>query len=198
MTITLGIRSFDSPLAPKIASHEARLLLRAMLEGIGISPDLRIETEENGRPYLCLTAEHPQVDFNLSHAGRYVACALAVADPQDGIPPRVGVDIEVPHRRLTPEKLAERFFAPAEIALLKECGFSTAQFLGIWTKKEAFLKFTGKGLAGNLQKTNTTQPDRLSPPVKFASYSLPNDPEAHITLCIPVSAKAPETLCVFN
>ena len=190
MTVTLGIHKLDTVPTRQVASEKARALLSAMLRDSGIEAPipLPIETGENGRPYL--TLENASVDFNLSHAGHYVACVLAVADRDDETP-RVGVDVEIPHERTDPERLARRFFAPAEIRFLEENGFSGESFLRVWTAKEAYMKFTGMGLSGGMQKTDTTAPESLSPVAVIARYPL--DTELAIcSVAAPPSATLPQ------
>lgn len=79
--------------------------------------------------------------FNLSHSGDYVVCAVG-----DG---EVGADIQkwVPYK----ERTAERFFAPTEWKLLQELPASqrTELFYRLWSRKEAYGKYTGQGI-GNV------------------------------------------------
>lgn len=76
--------------------------------------------------------------FNLSHSGDYVICAVG-----DG---EVGADIQkwVPYK----ERTAERFFAKEEWKLLQETEESerTELFYRLWTRKEAYGKYTGQGI----------------------------------------------------
>lgn len=76
--------------------------------------------------------------FNLSHSGEYVICAVG-----DG---EVGADIQkwVPYK----ERTAERFFAPEEWKLLQELDEPrrTEMFYRLWTRKEAYGKYTGQGI----------------------------------------------------
>ena len=193
MNVTVALRVFPAPLAPRDASTEARRLLAELLHAKGI-PDtlpLTLRKADNGRPYLPDTS----VDFNLSHAGRYVVCAIAAPDASEP-PIRIGVDLEIPHRAVSPERLARRFFAPAEQELLRRDGFSLSTFLRIWTQKEAFLKLTGEGLSGGLARTDTTDPTHLTPPVHFTAYPVPGDPTACLTLCLPLDCPAPTALRV--
>ena len=62
----------------------------------------------------------------------------------------VGVDVER-LRKVNPG-LAERFFSPDEVAMLKALSpeKQTEQFIQLWTLKESFLKAIGRGLTRNL------------------------------------------------
>ena len=106
----------------------------------------------HGKPYL---TSHPALEISLSHAGHMALCAISEQE--------VGADIQ-DHRPLSEERmmqLARRFYAPEEQALLETAGAaassppgapapSNAQkelFFRIWAAKEAYAKYTGKGLA---------------------------------------------------
>ena len=81
------------------------------------------------------------IDFNLSHAGSFVVLALSTT--------RVGVDVEVTNRTTDWHAIARRFFSPVEFAAIEACdeaGRRTA-FFRAWTRKEAFVKALGTGLA---------------------------------------------------
>ena len=83
-----------------------------------------------------------RVTFNLSHSGGLLLIAIASAS-------RVGVDIE--YIRCQPDyaDLARHFFSTAEVewlAALPSHLYAEA-FLSCWTKKEAYLKARGEGLA---------------------------------------------------
>jgi 4'-phosphopantetheinyl transferase len=85
--------------------------------------------------------------LSLSHAEGLVAAAAARGAA-------VGVDVEPRARRVPAAALARRFFAPAEaraLAGLPE-GERRARFLALFTLKEAWLKATGRGLAGGLAR----------------------------------------------
>ena len=87
-----------------------------------------------GKPEIPNFPKH----FNLSHSGDYVVCGVSDGD--------VGVDIQkwVPFK----ERTAERFFAPEEWQLLQETGEAkrTEWFYRLWTRKEAYGKYTGQGI----------------------------------------------------
>ncbi|MDE6625925.1 MAG: 4'-phosphopantetheinyl transferase superfamily protein [Lachnospiraceae bacterium] len=77
--------------------------------------------------------------FNLTHSGEYAA--LAVSDQV------VGIDIE--YKKKNALKIAKRFFCPEEYEIILAAGDVKAQeqlFLEYWTMKEAYVKYSGKGL----------------------------------------------------
>ncbi|MES2822677.1 MAG: 4'-phosphopantetheinyl transferase superfamily protein [Pseudomonadota bacterium] len=107
---------------------------------------LTLTTEANGKPYLT-NAPLPIV-FNLSHSHNMAILAV-------GMDHAVGVDIEITTRRRSQHSIAERYFHPTETATFKQLA-DTEQckyFFQLWTLKEAFLKATGAGISGGLDKT---------------------------------------------
>ncbi len=95
---------------------------------------------DKGKPYL----ENVPLYFNLSHSGDYVLCAVSGRE--------VGADIQ----KIQPVdvmKLARRFFSEPECRTLERCENEQERqwvFLRLWTRKEAWGKFTGEGVAAAL------------------------------------------------
>lgn len=91
-----------------------------------------------GKPYLAGIGLH----FNLSHSDDTLL--LAVCNFAD-----IGVDLEVIKPRHHLENLVERCFSPRESAYWHALsGEERLQvFFRLWTKKEAFVKAVGRGLA---------------------------------------------------
>jgi 4'-phosphopantetheinyl transferase len=131
-----------SALAASLCAFECLLELCAEH---GIAPGaISIAKTELGRPYF---SSHPNVDFNVSHTDRYVAVALATDAGE-----RVGIDVEDALRLCKKdgadiEKIAERFLCTNELAEFKKIGSSADKFIELWTRKEAYLKYTGEGIA---------------------------------------------------
>ncbi|WP_363350996.1 4'-phosphopantetheinyl transferase superfamily protein [Methylocystis echinoides] len=120
----------------------AHALLRAELSrrAGGAPQDWRFAAAERGKPFL---VDPPQdLRFSMTHTRGMVAVALA-----EGV--EIGVDVEPAHRRAESMKLAERFFAPEEAALLRALEGEARRdaFFAIWTLKEAVVKATGEGLS---------------------------------------------------
>jgi 4'-phosphopantetheinyl transferase len=110
------------------------LLQKAVAQSYGIHGPLAIKVGMDGKPWL---RDYPEICFNLSHSGHYVACGL-------GSRP-VGVDIQKMERPNL--KLARRFFAPSEADWLwaLPAEKQTRGFCDLWALKEAYIKYTGKG-----------------------------------------------------
>lgn len=119
----------------------AGLLLYYGLHICGIPFDeITVQRGRDGKPYLM---EYPDFQYNLSHAGDYVA---AVFDGK-----AVGIDIEQDSR--CREQIAKRFWMPEEYAYLMEAGEQAEReerFGRIWTRKESYIKATGAGMRQGL------------------------------------------------
>lgn len=116
-----------------------RACLRSALAGLtGRAPrELRFRYGKHGRPFL-----PGGPSFSLSHSGD----AALVAVTRGG---RVGVDVERVRPVARMDAVAARRFAPAERAWLAAApaGGRAEAFFRIWTRKEAFAKALGGGLA---------------------------------------------------
>lgn len=104
--------------------------------------DLRFSLSARGKPSL---DEPTCLRFNLSHSrslGLLVVCA-----GQD-----VGIDLEAGRDEADTAGIARRFFTPGEAARLQALPEEQhrAAFYTCWTRKEAYLKGRGEGLAVSL------------------------------------------------
>jgi len=90
-------------------------------------------------------------DFNLSHTHEQALCAVTLGRA-------VGVDVESLRAMGDAERIIERFFSPREQAdfLALSAADRPAAFFRAWTRKEAFLKATGTGLATQLDSFDVT------------------------------------------
>lgn len=122
----------------------AHALVRVLLSSQAPRPpeDWRFAANAHGRPEVAGEPGVPPLRFNLSHTRGLVAVAVTLTHD-------VGIDAEAIEPRRLRMALAERFFAPAEVALVKalpEAERAEALF-ALWTLKEACLKAMGRGLA---------------------------------------------------
>lgn len=121
--------------------------------------ELEFATTSKGKPYLVTDST---LQFNLSHSRDLILYAITHNRA-------VGLDVEYLRELPNAVKIAQRFFSPEEAELLSnfpQNKQSLAFFQG-WTSKEAFLKATGEGIAGNLGRVkvelNPSLPPRLLP-----------------------------------
>lgn len=117
----------------------------ALLKRVLGSPEFQVGQKENGKPYI---KDREDFHYNLSHSGRYVVIAWGGAE--------VGVDVQQQDAAVNMEAIAGRFFTADEQAYI---GTDLLRFYEIWTKKESYLKYTGKGLQTDLRSFSTLIPD---------------------------------------
>ncbi len=172
---------------------------------------LNILRDASGKPRA---AGAPELDFSVTHTGDWWICAVGRAE--DG---PFGIDAELRRRSVRkPDTLSRRFFRPQRSPF---CQFSVrerehsytglfrnrssggternadaekeSRFLKIWVRKEAYLKYTGAGLAGGMsgftvslcltQEQNREKSDGIceDPLVEFQSLNLSG--ELYAVLC---------------
>ena len=129
----------------KLRSLFAELLIRYEISEKLDADFKKLEFEKNefGKPFL---VGQDGYDFSVSHSAGAVAFA--------GGNFAVGADIE----RIRPRKrlISERFFAKNEIDFIEKSENSDEAFFEIWTKKEAYSKMLGKGLAAGFNSFDVT------------------------------------------
>ena len=93
----------------------------------------------HGKPAL---ADEDAIRFNLSHSDGIALYAIARGR-------EVGIDVERIRRDLAVAEIAERFFSPREGAMLRTLPgeLQRQAFFRGWTRKEAYIKARGDGLA---------------------------------------------------
>jgi len=104
-----------------------------------------------GKPALARQYHLKQVEFNLAHSKALALLAIARACP-------VGIDVE--WIRDLPDfcELVERFFSPRECEAFAELSNpqKPVAFFNLWTRKEAWLKATGAGIAHYLKRVEVS------------------------------------------
>jgi len=114
------------------------LLLREGLWNFGYALESDVFLDYFGRPYV----DH-EVDFNISHSGGCVVCALT----SEG---RLGIDIE----EIKPIDFSDlkSSMSSAQWERINESENIYASFYDFWTIKESTLKADGRGLSFPLEK----------------------------------------------
>lgn len=133
----------------RIRYHNAHTALRQILARYtGLEPQtLQFHTNAYGKPSLVNALP---VEFNLSHSNSFALVSIHSSP--------VGIDIEHLRADFDVLALAQRYFAPAETALVNA---NPERFFEFWTRKEAFIKAIGMGVSFPLQKFDTCT-DRIN------------------------------------
>jgi 4'-phosphopantetheinyl transferase len=122
----------------------ARGLLRTILgRYLDEEPSqLRFRYGPHGKPALSRVFGKETLSFNLSHS--HGLALFAVSRGRE-----LGIDLEYIQAHLADDQIAERFFSPREVELLRGLPKDVQReaFFIFWTRKESFIKATGKGLS---------------------------------------------------
>jgi 4'-phosphopantetheinyl transferase len=125
--------------------------LRTLLGGyLGLPPgEVRFSYGPRGKPFLA--GSPPPLYFNLSNSHE-----LALVGFLRGA--EIGVDVEFLKPMPDLEKIAERFFSASERTALRQLPEHQKHegFFNCWTRKEAYLKAVGEGLAAPLNSFDVT------------------------------------------
>lgn len=140
----------------------ARGVLRILLgDYLRTAPEaLTFEYGSHGKPVLA-DAYRGAITFNVSHSGELAAYAFSTRGD-------LGIDIEAIRPMPDAEDIAARFFSSREVARLRALPpeARTAAFFRCWTRKEAYIKAVGDGLARPLDAFDVTfapdEPARLT------------------------------------
>lgn len=112
--------------------------------------NIEIIKTKKGKPYFkCIT----DLFFSISHSKGLTVVALGESE--------VGIDVE--KVRKADLRITKRFLKE-EADYITETDFDH-RFFEVWTKKEAYLKYTGYGLSGGLDSVNV-----LKLPIKTFDY----------------------------
>ncbi|TAK62970.1 4'-phosphopantetheinyl transferase superfamily protein [Methylobacter sp.] len=120
-------------------------LRNILAQTLNESPEkIKINKAEHGKPYL---PDTPELAFNLSHSADTLVIAV-------GWNCQLGVDIESCKPRASLAGLVEKCFAEEEIAYWNKLpeAQKILEFYRFWTRKEAFVKATGRGIGLGLNR----------------------------------------------
>ena len=127
-----------------------------------------------GKPALTGEFKNTRLRFNMSHS--HNVGLLAINEDSD-----LGVDVEHIRADFATEDIARRFFSRCEVdvfnTLQKE--EQVAAFFRCWTRKEAFIKATGRGLSQELAGFDVT----LGPEVQAKLLRVEDDDASRWSLC---------------
>lgn len=143
-------RKYEDALRSLIGDVLARYLICRRLKIV--NKDIVFGANEYGKPFLKNCRD---VEFNISHSGKWVACSLG------NLP--TGIDIE--QIRPIDMGIAQRFFSKEEFKNLMSKNISEREafFYDLWTLKESYIKAVGKGLSIPLNSfTISIQEDNIT------------------------------------
>lgn len=123
----------------QFACLKSHVMLREMLESMGLSHPFLFGKNEHGKPYLI---DYPEVYFNLSHCKNGII--VAVSDQP------IGVDIE--SYREVSDSLIRYTMNEEERRIITESDDPVCTFTEYWTKKEAVFKLRGTGITKGLHE----------------------------------------------
>jgi 4'-phosphopantetheinyl transferase len=121
-----------------------RALVRTVLSRyIDLDPmEWSFGENEHGRPHITNTmAGADALFFNLSHTTDLIVLAIGAR--------QIGIDTEYLERKNATADIANRYFAPSEVAELVQlpAAAQRERFFQYWTLKESYIKARGMGLA---------------------------------------------------
>jgi 4'-phosphopantetheinyl transferase len=127
----------------------ARSTLRKILSNyLNLEPDrIKFDYSDRGKPSLSDCHQQENLQFNLSHSQELALYAFTKNK-------KIGIDLEYCRPMPDAESIAKRFFSTNEYKWISSFSSNTQQeaFFRCWTAKEAYLKATGEGIAGSLEK----------------------------------------------
>lgn len=148
----------------------ARALLRIILgHYLDIEPSqLRFYYSQHGKPVLASDLGADALNFNLSHSDGLALYAVTRGR-------EIGVDIERVQDDLAHEDIAQRFFSPREVSMLRALPTTIQKeaFFKCWTRKEAYIKARGEGILATLSKFSVS----VVPDKPAALLSVNGDPQ---------------------
>lgn len=155
------------------ASLCGRILIRRWIKATFDlqNQDVQLQRTMRGKPFFKPPGEDAgfHFDFNISHAGHYVAFVSQTADIHTKI--NVGVDV-MPLTDESREKDAKFFyvmdrkFSPTEWTYIRQeedPKVQLSRFFRLWALKESFIKATGFGLSVDLQDLAFEPKQELKP-----------------------------------
>lgn len=158
---------FDKDRNRFIVSHEA--LRRILGHYLEVPPEvIKYGYGPHGKPNLDPELMHGGLTFNLSHSGEFALVAV-------GREREVGVDVEKVRPEIDLERIARRYFSPAEVEglFILPTSLQLAAFYRCWTRKEAYIKARGGGLSIPLDQFDVT----LDPDTPAALLATRDDPQ---------------------
>ena len=120
-----------------------RIVLKILLgQYLDQDPEtIQLNEHANKKPFV-LRNGRQDLEFNLSHSEKCILVAISKYN--------VGVDLEFINKNFRYDDIIASAFSVEEKDFVKQSGKPDQAFYLLWTRKEALLKGTGKGLVDNL------------------------------------------------
>lgn len=157
---------------------------------------LTMRRQEHGKPYFVEKTEngmetYSDICFNLTHSGEYAACILGQG--------AMGIDVE----RVRPynQKVAKRILHEREYQVMEASKEPDSDFIRFWTLKEAYGKYTGKGIGENLRQVMfqwKESGDILCSDEKVEMYQWQIEKEYYLAVCVPALTPDIKSLTKIN
>ncbi len=124
------------------------LLCECLQQKYGIHEAPIMEYGQYGKPRIL---GHENIHFNISHCKCAAICAVSDTP--------IGVDIETTDRYTA--RLAQYTMNSDELQLIQSSKNPAIEFTRLWTKKEALLKMTGRGITKNVKDVLVDSPANI-------------------------------------
>ncbi len=128
-------------------------------------------TTLRGKPYF-----KNKKKFNIAHSGEYVIVAFSDKE--------IGVDIEA-SSNFDISSVAS-YFHSEEIKHIKKSSDPKEAFFRLWTRKEAYLKATGKGIVDGIHQENCLS-NKINSEEKWYLHSILLIPNYSVALCTQIA-----------
>lgn len=117
------------------------MLKEGLANDFGITEEISFDYIHNDKPII---KEHPEIHFNLSHCKTGILCVIDDQNP-------VGCDIESLSHNIKNELISYCCNQDEQAEILR-AESPQMVFIQLWTRKEAFIKYTGEGLKSDLKE----------------------------------------------
>ncbi len=157
-------------------SIAGRLLLQHAIMNLNISKDAvcAIEWDKFKKPFI--KSIYP-LQFNISHSGQCVVCALTSG--------KVGVDIEKMDYRIDIDDFAN-VFSEKELDFIYAVSTPHRQFYKLWTLKESILKAKGTGfLTSPIEVLTLENPVKINEDFFYTHHTFMNDYSLSVAASFP-------------
>ena len=149
---------------PELSGKE---LTDALIRKLSGHDEIEIARTKEGKPYCKNMPETAKLHFSVSHSENIFACIFSEEN--------VGLDVQ--HRRnINRNRIAARYFTDEEKELVSR---DANEFFRIWTRKEAYAKFTGEGLKSVMSRDSVLK----RTDVKFRDIRINNGSKTGTCFC---------------